>query len=95
MKLSSMEWCLQNKSGPIKAKTRLSAGKVLLDYRGVVYTDTLFDQRTINAADYCKLLDKVKTTYWPKRRDVLICSVLLLQDKTMSHTCLLYTSRCV
>ena len=75
----NMEWLLQNATAP--TKTRLSAGKVLardfLYYRGVANIDFHFDKRTTNAAHYCKLLDKVKATYWSKIL-VLIHSVLLL-----------------
>lgn len=89
-KRSSMEWRRKNEAGPVKAKTKLSAGKILAtvfwDYRGVVFVDFLEERRTINATYYCELLDKVKTSYRSKRRGVPIRSVLLLHDNARPHT---------
>ena len=86
---SSMEWCSQNETIPINEKARLSAGKVLTsvfwDYRGIIYIDFLLDQ-TINVAYCCRLLGKVKATYWSKRYDALIYSVLHLSDNASPHT---------
>ena len=78
-----MEQHLKNETTPIKGKMVLSPGKVLVivlgDYRGVVYTDFLLSQRTVDAAYYCKLLEKEKTTYRSKRCYVPIHSVSFTQ----------------
>ena len=52
---------------PVKAKTRLSAGKVMAmvfwDLKGVLLVDFLHARRTVNAAYYCNLLEKVRAAY--------------------------------
>jgi len=56
---------------PVKAKTRLSAGKVMAavfwDFKGVLLVDFLHTRRTVNAAYYCNLLEKVRAAYQSKR----------------------------
>lgn len=66
---------VENASGegaPVKAKTRLSAGKVLAtvfwDSRGVLLIDFLHVRKTVNAAYYCQLLGDVRAAYRNKRR---------------------------
>ena len=52
---------------PVKAKTRLSAGKLMAkvfwDFKGVLLIDFLHARRTVNAAYYCNLLEKVRAAY--------------------------------
>ncbi|XP_039285350.1 uncharacterized protein LOC120351580 [Nilaparvata lugens] len=61
-KQASMEWRKKGEAAPVKAKTRLSAGKVLstifFDRRGILLIVFLHERRTINAAYYCELLTK-------------------------------------
>lgn len=69
-----MKW--RNKEEGCKAKTQLSAGKVLMtifrNFRGVLHIDLLHKHCTINPTYYCQLLDKVKLVYQQKRRSFLI-----------------------
>jgi len=62
-KQASMEWRKKGEAPPVKAKTKLSAGKVMIsvfgDSQGVLFVDFLHERRTINAAYYCQLLDKL------------------------------------
>lgn len=89
-KQASMEWRRKNESAPVKAKTRLSAGKVLatvfFDFKGVLLIDFLHERRTVNAAYYCQLLDNARTAYRRKRRGFPIRDVILLQDNARPHT---------
>ena len=81
-KRASKEWRRKGEECPVKAKTRLSAGKVMAmvfwDFKGVLLVDFLHACRTINAAYYCDLLEKVRAAYRSKRRGFPIRDVLLL-----------------
>lgn len=89
-KQASKEWRKRGEAGPVKAKTRLSAGKVLAtvfwDSQGVLLLDFLHDQRTVNAAYYCTLLNQVKAAYRSKRRGQPVRDVILLHDNARPHT---------
>lgn len=89
-KQASMEWRLKGEPGPVKAKSRLSAGKVLasvfFDQRGLLHLDFLHERRTINAAYYCDILNEVRLAYRRKRRDLPMREVILLQDNARPHT---------
>jgi hypothetical protein len=79
-----MEWRKKEEPGPVKAKSRMSAGKVMatvfLDRRGLLHIDFLHERRTINAAYYCEMLSEVRQAYRRKRRDLSMRKVVLLQD---------------
>jgi len=81
---ASKEWWGKGEECPVKAKTRLSAGKematVFWDFKGVFLVDFLNDRRTVNAAYYCDLLEKVWAAYRSKRRGFPIRDVLLLHN---------------
>lgn len=89
-KRASMEWRRKDEGNPVKAKTHMSAGKVMAtdfwDWRGILLVDFLHECRTINAAYYCKLLGEVKLAYQCKRRNCPIRDVLLLHDNARPHT---------
>ncbi|XP_060822306.1 histone-lysine N-methyltransferase SETMAR-like [Bombus pascuorum] len=89
-KQASMEWRRKEEAAPVKAKTRLSDGKVLatvfFDRRGVLHIDFLHERRTINAAYYCELLREAKVAYRSKRRKQPIRDVILLHDNARPHT---------
>lgn len=92
-KMASKEWRKKDEACPVKAKSRLSAGKVLatvfFDWRGVLHIDFLHDRRTVNAAYYCQLLESVKAAYKNKRRGIPIRDVILLHDNARPHTAVL------
>lgn len=89
-KQASMEWRKKGESAPVKAKSRLSAGKVLatvfFDFKGVSHIDFLYKRRTVNAAYYCQLLDETKLAYRRKRRTSPIRNIILLHDNARLHT---------
>jgi hypothetical protein len=89
-KRASKEWRRKDEECPVKAKTQPSASKVmatiLWDYKGVLHIDFLHDRKTINAAYYCDLLEKVRAAYRSKRRSFPIRDVLLLHDNARPHT---------
>ena len=68
---ASKEWRGMGEECPVKAKTRFSAGKVMAtvvwDFKGVLLVDFLHTRRTVNAAYYCNLLEKVRAAYQSKR----------------------------
>lgn len=68
-KQSSMEWHSKNETTPVRQKVGCLWARFLPAFsgnRGVAYVEFLHKQRMINAANYCKLLDKVKAAYWSK-----------------------------
>lgn len=89
-KQASKEWRRKNECAPVKAKSRLSAGKILatvfFDFKGVLIIDFLHERRTVNAAYYSQLLDHTKAAYRRKRRGFPIKDVILLQDNARPHT---------
>lgn len=89
-KMASMEWRRKDETRPVKAKTRLSAGKVLatifFDCKGVLLIDFLHERRTVNAAYYCQLLEQAKAAFRNKRRKQPIRDVILLHDNARPHT---------
>jgi hypothetical protein len=69
LKQASIEWRKEEEPGPVKAKSLLSAGKVMgtifSDQRGLMHIDCLHERRTINAAYYCEVLSEVRQAYRP------------------------------
>jgi len=92
-KTASMEWQRRGEHCPVKAKTRLSAGKVLTtifwDWKGILLVDFLHERRTVNAVYYCQLLDNVKAAYKTKRRGQPIRNLILFHDSARPHTAVL------
>jgi histone-lysine N-methyltransferase SETMAR len=88
-----MEWRRKGENCPVKAKMRLSAGRVLTtifgDWKGVLLVYFLHEHCTVNAAYYCQLLDNVKAAYKTKRRGQPIRNVILLHDNAQPHTAVL------
>ena len=85
MKRASKEWRGKGEKCPVKAKMRLSAGKVMatvfLDFKWVLLVDSLHARKTVNAAYFCDLLEEVQAAHRSKRRDVL-----LLHDNVRPHS---------
>ena len=83
-KRASKEWRGKGEECPVKAKMRLSAGKMMAtvfwDLKGVLLVDFLHTRRTVNAAYYCGLLEKVRAACRSKRRGFPIRDVLLLHN---------------
>ena len=70
-KRPSKEWRGKGEECPIKVKTRLPASKLMAMvfwyFKGVLLLDFLHARRTVNAAYYCNLLEKVQAAYQSKR----------------------------
>ena len=63
---ASKKWRGMGEECPVKAKTRLSASKVMAMVfwdLGVLLVDFFHVRRTVNAAYYCDLLEKVRAAY--------------------------------
>jgi len=54
--------------GKNEVVSRQSDGNVFWDFKGVLLVDFLHAHRTVNAAYYCNLLEKVRAAYQSKRR---------------------------
>jgi len=89
-KRASKEWRRKGEECLVKAKTRLSASKVMAtvfwDFKGVLLIDFPYASRTINAAYYCDLLEKVRAAYRSKRQGFPIRDELLLHDNARPHS---------
>lgn len=89
-KQASMEWRRSGERAPIKAKTRLSAGKIMatvfFDRQGAFHVDFLHDRRTINAQYYCDVLDAAKLSFRRKRKTQSVKNVILLHDNARPHS---------
>ena len=85
-----MEWRKPGEIAPRKAKTRISAGKVLATFfwndRAILLVDFLHERRTVNSAYYCQLRDEVKLVHRRKRRHMSILNAILLPDNARPHT---------
>lgn len=96
MKKQSMEWRKKGENPPRKAYAVKSAGKVMLtafwDAKGLILSDYLQKGRTINAAYYVGLLEKLKTAIAEKRPGLNKKKILLLQDNASPHTAKLTTA---
>jgi histone-lysine N-methyltransferase SETMAR len=88
-KQASMQWRKKEEPGPVKAKSRLSAGKVMatvfFDRPGSLHIDVLHERRTINTAYYWEVFSEVGQAYRRKRRDLSTREVALLQDNARRH----------
>lgn len=92
-KEQSKQWIEAGKSGPKKAKTVKSAGKVMAtvfwDARGIIFIDYLEKGKTINSEYYCALLDRLSEEIKIKRPHLAKKKVLFHQDNAPSHTAFL------
>jgi histone-lysine N-methyltransferase SETMAR len=90
-KEQSKQWTSPTERAPKKAKTVLSAGKVMAtvfwDKRGIIYIDYLPPKRTINGEYYAAELDRFNEALKEKRPHFAKKKVLFHQDNARVHTC--------
>ena len=90
-KQQSMEWRHTGTTKPTPSKKRVqkSAGKVLAsilwDQEGILLTDYLSKDQTINAEYYSSLLVQLKDILKEKRREKLNKGVSFLHDNAQAH----------
>ncbi|GFY25144.1 histone-lysine N-methyltransferase SETMAR [Trichonephila clavipes] len=89
-KIQSKQWTAKGKPAPKKAKTVLSAGKVMVtvfwDSHGVILIYYHQKGKTITGAYYASLLDKLKAELVEKRPHLQKKKILFHQDNAQSHT---------
>lgn len=89
-KQQSKMWTSPGESAPKKAKSVLSAGKVMAtvfwDARGIIYIDYLEKGRTINGPYYAALLQRLKEEVALKRPHLAKKKILFHQDNAPAHT---------
>ena len=89
-KQQSKQWTKSGESAPKKAKTVLSAGKVMAtvfwDSQGIILIDYLEKGRSITGAYYTALLDRLKQELIEKRPRLARKKVLFHQDNAPAHT---------
>ncbi|XKL63434.1 hypothetical protein PGB90_005798 [Kerria lacca] len=85
-----MEWVEKGGQPPKKCRMVFSACKnlatVFWDYRGVLLVDYLEKGRTINAAYYCDILDRLQKAIKNKRPGLLSKKVFLIHDNARPHS---------
>lgn len=90
-KEQSKQWTKGGEPAPKKAKSALSAGKVMAtvfwDARGVIHVDYLQKGRTINGVYYANLLQRLSEEIQRKRPHLVKKKILLHQDNAPVHTC--------
>lgn len=89
-KEQSKQWCLPSERAPKKAKTVLSAGKVMAtvfwDSQGVIYIDYLEKGKTITGAYYADLLGRFDPQLKKKRPHLAKKKILFHHDNAPAHT---------
>ncbi|UYV75689.1 hypothetical protein LAZ67_13001022 [Cordylochernes scorpioides] len=88
-KRQSMVWKKPEEGVPKKAKFTISAGKVMAivfwDCKGVFLVDYLSSNTTVNAARYCEVLTKLRTSIKRKHPGPWSRKVLLVHDNARPH----------
>jgi len=88
-KQQSKQWIIFGENASKKAKTVLSAGKVMAtvfwDSQGIILIDYLQKDKTITGAYYATLLDRLKEELKKKRPRLTCKKVLFYQDNMPSH----------
>lgn len=89
-KQQSKQWMAAGERAPKKAKTVLSAGKVMAtvfwDSEGIIMIDYLAKGKTITGRYYADLLDRFKAELLQKRPRLSPTKVLFHQDNAPVHT---------
>lgn len=92
-KEQSKQWVEKGESAPKKAKTVLSAGKVMAtvfyDAHGIIFIDYLEHGRTITGAYYVTLLDRLNNEIKTKRPHLQRKKVLFHRDNAPAHKSLI------
>ena len=88
-KKTSMQWKHSSSPSPRKSKATITARKVMLsfffDCRGQLLIEFLLQGSTINSAQYCSTMKKLRKAIKNKRPDLLTQGVILLHDSFLSH----------
>ncbi|CAK9827513.1 Histone-lysine N-methyltransferase SETMAR [Anthophora retusa] len=88
-KQQSKQWIMSGESAPKKAKTVLSAGKVMAtvfwDSQGIILIDYLQKSKTITGEYYATLLDRLKEQLKKERPRLARKKVLFHQNNASSH----------
>lgn len=96
-KEQSKQWTSPGERAPKKAKTVISAGKVMAtvfwDAQGIIFIDYLEKGRTITGQYYCALLDKFNAALKAKRPHLKKKKILFHHDNAPAHSCLLTTEK--
>lgn len=96
-KEQSKEWRKTGERPPKKAKTVLSAGKVMAtvfwDTKGIIFIDYLEKGKTINGEYYSNLLQRLSVEIKSKRPHLAKKKVLFHQDNAPAHTSLLVMAK--
>jgi histone-lysine N-methyltransferase SETMAR len=89
-KRASMQWKHLDSPTPTKFRVLPSAGKVMAtvfwDMKGVLLIEFQERGRSVTAASYCSLLERLKTAIRNKRKGLLTQGVILLHDNARPHT---------
>lgn len=89
-KQASMQWKHKDSPTPTKFRVVPSAGKVMAtvfwDMKGVLLIEFQERGRSVTAASYCSLLERLKTAIKNKRPGLLTRGVILLHDNARPHT---------
>ncbi|CAK9833213.1 Histone-lysine N-methyltransferase SETMAR [Anthophora retusa] len=84
-----MEWRRKEEAAPVKAKTRLSAGKVMAsvfwDAKGILLIDYLQTGKTITGEYYSNLLDQLHVKIREKRPGLAKKKIIFHQDNAPAH----------
>lgn len=92
-KEQSKQWREKGESAPKKAKTVLSAGKVMAtvfwDARGIIFIDYLEHGKTITGAYYVTLLDRLNNELKTKRPHLQRKKILFHRDNAPAHKSLI------
>lgn len=98
-KEQSKQWISTGERAPKKAKTTISAGKVMAtviwDADGIILIDYLEKGRTITGQYYCALLDKFDAAWKKKRTHPYRNKLLFHHDNAPAHSCLLTTQKLI
>lgn len=88
-KRSSSEWTATDEPRPKCQKAQQWAGKVMAsvfrDVRGVIFTDSLEKENTINSEYYIALSESLKAEIAKKRQHMGKENILFHQDSAPSH----------